>query len=246
MSGTNRVYRSVYLFLQSARDQAKIVEPWDIRTNLSQCLQGAAAEWFTHQLTEDTKKLVYEGPGIENWEAILLAKFKMSTTKALKLLEQQYFDFNSVRENRSIAEFVMTVMRLAREAEFTGDHVRLSQAWSRMHTSMRDVIPRPTLYTSVDDFIRVCEEHEENWQEAALRNSKRQTQLQSQQQQTNRLPGSTGGGRGNNRYDNRPRYQQDRPIYRTDSLQQNSQLYHLPNGSGPLNQKVLPAPLSND
>lgn len=245
MQGTNRVYRSVHLFLQSARDQAKIVEPWDIRTNLSQCLQGAAAEWFTHQLAEDTKQLVYEGPGIENWEAVLLGKFKMSTTKALKLLEQQYFDFNSVRNNRSIAEFVMTVMRLAREAEFTGDHVKLSQAWSRMHTSMRDVIPRPTLYTSVDDFIRTCEEHEENWQEAAQRNSKRQAQLQpQQQQQTNRPPSGPPGARGNNRYDNRPRYQQERPPFRTDSPQQQSQPFRPPNASGQPNpyQKTLPAP----
>jgi hypothetical protein len=32
----------------------------------------------------------------------------MSTTRALRLLEQQYFDFNSVRNGRSITEFVMT------------------------------------------------------------------------------------------------------------------------------------------
>lgn len=56
-----------------------------------------------------------------------MRKYKMSTTKALKLLEEQHFDFNSVRENRSIVEFVMTVIRLAREAEFIEEHVKLAQ-----------------------------------------------------------------------------------------------------------------------
>jgi len=41
-------------------------------------------------------------------------------------LEQQQFDFNSVRENRSIAEFVKTVIRLAREELFKEEHVKLS------------------------------------------------------------------------------------------------------------------------
>ena len=140
----------------------------------------------------------------------------MSTTKALRLLDNEWFNFDSIRNNRSIAEFITTVMRLAREAEFREEHVKLSQAWSRLEPAMRDVIPRPTTRTSVDDFIRVCEEHEETWQEKAARYTGRYNQQSTQQAQT---PQASGIRRSGQRYDNRP-VQQGRPApalpYRAD------------------------------
>ena len=212
----NRTYHSIHLFLQSARDQSRILDPQDVRDGLGQCLQGAAAEWHTHQLSEAVKDRIRGGHGIERWEALLLGKFKMSTTKALRLLDNEWFNFDSIRNNRSIAEFITTVMRLAREAEFREEHVKLSQAWSRLEPAMRDVIPRPTTRTSVDDFIRVYEEHEETWQEKAARYMGRYNQQSTQQAQT---PQASGIRRSGQRYDNRP-VQQGRPApalpYRAD------------------------------
>lgn len=219
----NRTYHSIHLFLQSARDQSRILDPQDVRDGLGQCLQGAAAEWHTHQLSETVKDKIRGGHGIERWETLLLGKFKMSTTKALRLLDQEWFSFDSIRNGRSIAEFVTTVMRLSREAEFREEHVKLSQAWSRLEPSMRDVIPRPTTRTTVDDFIRVCEEHEETWQEKAARYSGRYNNQQTQQQATN--PQAGGNRRNAPRYDNRQQ-QQGRPPalpYRADLPQQQSQ-----------------------
>lgn len=242
----NRTYHSIHLFLQSARDQSRILDPQDVRDGLGQCLQGAAAEWHTHQLSETMKDEIRGGRGIKRWEALLLGKFKMSTTKALRLLDAEWFSFDSIRNNRSIAEFVTTVMRLAREAEFREDHVKLSQAWSRLEPSMRDVIPRPTTRTTVDEFIRICEEHEETWQEKAAR------YLGRYNQNTQQAPPQANGNRRSQRYDNRQTQQGRQPPlpYRTDQQQPQLQRPTYPalpapqasNENARPNQRLLQAP----
>ena len=83
LSGSKRIYRSVYMFIESAKEQADTVSYPTVRQALSQCLQGTAAEWFVHQLPAEDRKWAKKGLRLDNWEALLMDKWKMLQTKAL-------------------------------------------------------------------------------------------------------------------------------------------------------------------
>ena len=161
--GTKVYYRSIHMFLDSARDYAQTESARALRKGLNQCLLGTAMTWFTHQLSRQNREWIRGGKGIKRWHTKLFDKFKTSTTKAL--LDKEGYDQDSVRNGRPIGEYVMTVMRLAKEANAKTRTSRLLVAWWRIAPVLRREIHKPNEYTTLDAFVEECEAHAESWEE---------------------------------------------------------------------------------
>lgn len=126
--GNRTYFRSVYMFLEAAKDRAKVTSPRAVRKGLGGCLQGMASTWFIHHLTQEKRDWIRRGKNLDRWDEVLRAKFKISSTKAMKLLDQESFDLDSVKKGRSVAEYILTVVRLARETETYNERGGLEQA----------------------------------------------------------------------------------------------------------------------
>lgn len=74
-SGKNTHYCNMFVFLDRIKDYAETRSSELVRQNLSSCLQEIALAWYTNELTAKAKTELRTGPSIENWTALLQARF---------------------------------------------------------------------------------------------------------------------------------------------------------------------------
>ena len=176
--GNRLSYRSVHMFLEAAQDYAAMVnDPKVVRLGLSCCLQETAAQWWTHQLTHEVRVYVHGSFGISRWRKKLYEKFNMSTSRAFKRLDEERYNQYLVHNSRSVAEFVTTVCHLAKDAGLGATDSQIVAAINRMAPRFREVLarPGPTRRTTLDEFIKNCEDAAESWENMFLGKSSYQS-----------------------------------------------------------------------
>ena len=171
--GGKTYFRSVSLFLDSARDHATMFSATETRRHLNKCLRGTASIWFIHHLTADDRKWIRRGRGIERWDSLLFNRFKIPTSQAWGKLNAESYSFKDAHDRRPVADFVMNCVRWAREADVDKLPAQLVQCWLRLEPEFRNVIPKPSATTSLSSFIEDLESHYESWVDMAPRASRK-------------------------------------------------------------------------
>ena len=64
-AGKDTYFRNIHLFVERAKDLATTKGEELVRQNLYTCFRGVALAWYTGMLTEDQKRLVKLGKGLE-------------------------------------------------------------------------------------------------------------------------------------------------------------------------------------
>ena len=82
----------------------------------------------------------------QSWENMILAKDKRD--RAIELLDEECYDQDSVRNGRSVAEFVTTVFHLAQDAGL-GATDCLAAAYYRIAPRLREALVHPTRHTTL-------------------------------------------------------------------------------------------------
>ena len=161
--GNKIYYRSVHLFIDAFKYATLDLSSELVRRNLHKCLQGGAATWFIHLLTDDERMELRGGRGVERWEKKLFQKFKTRSTVAYARLEAERYGPEEVRKDRPVADFVMNVVRWAKEADITDPHAQLSMAWNKLDPRFQNNVPKPRRGWTVEDLIEEIEDRKEAW-----------------------------------------------------------------------------------
>ena len=92
-----------------------------IRDNLFKCLRGIALQWYTSELASDTKRFLRYGAGIEEWERLLLKRFKQSLSMAMDMLVNEKYTMEDACECREPREYSARIIRAARDAAMAAE-----------------------------------------------------------------------------------------------------------------------------
>ena len=99
-------YRNVWLFLDFAKTTTLNKDNILIRRHLHRCFRNDAQFWYIVELDfmfRDTLKIDSD---LKNWEQLLSERFKMSKFEVLKLLTEDRYFIEDVRQKRSIISYV--------------------------------------------------------------------------------------------------------------------------------------------
>ena len=216
--GTDTYIRDVYYFIERIKDVVRHRGEIEVKSNLTQCLRGAAIEWYTDTLTPFEKEALRTGP-IKLWYDRLESKWKEPTTVAVKQVLSAQYTLEDASVGKDIGTYIHHVMRHANPANITDRHTQLSLIYSSIHPILRGLIPAPTRDTTTDSFIQACEAQQEIWQETAKFHLPTQRQPQSQARKPAYQPSK--GQYGLQRYNPRPFRSQDtyNLPYRTNTYQ---------------------------
>ncbi len=102
-------FRNVHLFLKRVKDVTKIKNAAQIRENLFTCLRGLTLQWYTSELSENTKDLLRYDNGVEYWEKELIKRFKKPASVTMTSLVKEKYTMKDARKRREPREYAETI-----------------------------------------------------------------------------------------------------------------------------------------
>jgi hypothetical protein len=207
--GSDTYIRNVYHFIERIKDAVQLRGEEEVKANITQCLRGAAMEWYTDTLTALEKEGLRLG-SITLWYDRLEKKWKEPTTLAVKNVLSARYTLEDAVAGKDIAAHIHYVRRHAKPANIGEELSQLSIIYGSIDPILRGLIPAPTPETTPDGFIRACEAQQEIWYETAKYHLRNQRQPLSQS--SKQAPKSSGyryNSSGNRYNTTQPSYRQD-------------------------------------
>ena len=158
-----------------------------MRLNLHRCLRGDAQSWYIAELDVIQRAGLHGGQGLELWEQMLTARFKMNEAEAMTLLANDKFTIEDVRQQRSVSSYVRSVVRHAKDAGFTTITQQLNWAWNSLAPDLQPDVAQPKRETTKLDFIQELEGLQTAWRRYYAVEAPQKKRWDSQNQQ-NLLP----------------------------------------------------------
>ena len=109
--------------------------------------------------------MLNNNPGVKSWVNTLSHHFKVSTSVALGLLNDESYSFNDAQARRTPAQYVGAIMRHGIGCNIVDIANQLSFAYRRLAPELRVFISPLTELTKAANFIRAFEEKQEVWHE---------------------------------------------------------------------------------
>ncbi|KAF1992648.1 hypothetical protein K402DRAFT_416287, partial [Aulographum hederae CBS 113979] len=165
-------FRDVYAFIDSFITYATIKSPELVRANLYTCLRGSAQTWHMSALTQDRRDWLREGPGLSHWKEALIEKFRPHMASAQRELEKTTFGLEQLHSGVTSSDFVLKVVRLARDSGVKNTNAQLSMVWNKLWPKFRRDVQRPAYNMRCDEFIDAIESARTVWEDIYPKKSK--------------------------------------------------------------------------
>ena len=181
---TNKIYyRSVWLFIDATKSIAISKNNRLVRTNLHRCFQDDVQTWYIDEINELQRSDLKKNHELKNWEKCLIKRFKMSESKIMKLLAENKYIIENVRKQRTITSYVQSVIRHAKNADFTTINNQLNWVWNHLAPSFQRDVSKSNFKTIVLKFIEQLKNLKHAWKRyyAMKTFSKKRWNAQSQQ-----------------------------------------------------------------
>ena len=108
---------------------------------MHRCLRGIVQEWYEAELEFKNRDALKQDHQLDNWEKVIIDRFKIDQSEALKLFVKNVYTVENVRSKRSVSSYVQQVIRHAKNAEFILFNNQLNWAWMNLAAFLqRDVI----------------------------------------------------------------------------------------------------------
>lgn len=151
ISGKDVFYRDVHMFAQQIR---RVAATKEVIGHLHLCLRGSAMIWFTSQSNFTQTKLLHDP---EEFCRVLIAKYKISTSKAFDKLQAEHYTVQDARKGRPADDYVQSIIRHGRSCDVV-DFAALTYAWKGLDDDLRRDVKRPTKHTTSDEFVEALDE----------------------------------------------------------------------------------------
>ena len=161
-AGKDTYFRDVNDFIDRVRDMADVKGAELVRQNLYTCFRGIALSWYTTILTEDQKRLVKLGNGVDEWVRALHKRFKESAGTAMSTINRERYTMEDARRRREPSEYAHTISKAAKSTAMN----TYSQLWfiyNGLDTEFQRDVTKPTEHTDMDAFLQEMEESKEIW-----------------------------------------------------------------------------------
>ena len=156
-------FRDVHLFLEHARDVGSIKNKKLFRTNLWKCLKGPALEWWLTELSKNDKRLAKLGNKLDEWERMLIERFKAPTNVAIEALLKERYTLRDASNHREPREYTQRILRAAKDAKFTNVRNQLDVIYNDLDTKLRQDLRRPKDSTKLQDFLAELDNFKHDW-----------------------------------------------------------------------------------
>ena len=223
-------FRDVHLFIEHARDVAGIKGDELVRTNLWTCLKGPALEWWLSELGETEKRLAKLGNKLDEWERILVDRFRAPSNVAIESLLRERYTLRDASNRREPREYAQKILRTSKDAGLTNVRNQLDMIYNGLDADLRRDIRRPRDNTSLNDFLEDLDDYKHDWWTYAHRHGQRFAPQQTSQNRQNR-PGDSGRNNGQYQPQNRPPQQQLQQQPRSGQSFPNGYQYQQPRQS---------------
>lgn len=168
-TGKDTYFRDVHVFVERIKDMVVIKGDKMMRDNLYTCLRGAALEWYTAILTDEQKRLVKLGDGVDEWVHALTKKWKESPTAAVAIVSKERYTMDDARRKREPFEYVQIIVRAAKSAEMS-TYTQIYFIYNGMEPEFRRDLTKPTMDTTMDAFVQQMDDTKEIWWDIASKN----------------------------------------------------------------------------
>ena len=162
--GRDTYYRNVHVFISRIKDLVAAKGRKTIQSQLSTCLRGAALAWYTTELSDFHRNALRSmEDGIDQFCDLLLQRFKGTQTRAIEHLTQEKYTYEDARNNRDIAGYVQTIIRHAKDVDFTSEYNQLNFVWTNLDPRLRFNLPQPMKTSTILEYITILQERQESW-----------------------------------------------------------------------------------
>ena len=165
-SGKDTYFRDVHMFVDRVKDMATVKDPKLLRENLWTCLRGRALHWWQSVISEDQKRLVKLGEGVDEWVRILQNRFKETAAEAMKTLTTTRYTYEDARRHHDPVDYALTITRAAKSTQ-SSLYSQLYLIYNGLETEFRRDLTVPSEATTMDSLIREIEVKKEIWWDLA-------------------------------------------------------------------------------
>ena len=180
---TNKIYyRSVWLFMNAIKTIVISKKNRLVRTHLHRCLQDDAQTWYIDEIDDLQRFDLKRNQKLQNWEKSLIRRFKMSESKIMNLLVENKYTIEDVRNKRTVISYVQSVIRHAKNADFTTISNQLTWAWNHLAFDFQRDIKKSIFKITVLKFMNQLKKLQHAWRRyyAMKTSSRKRWNFQSQ------------------------------------------------------------------
>lgn len=170
-TGKDTYFRDVNVFIERVKDMAEVKGAELVRQNLYTCFKGTALAWYTTVPTEDQKRLVKLGTGVDEWARVLHKRFKESASSAMATITRERYTMEDARRKREPMEYAHVITRAAKAAEIT-THAQIFLLYNGLELEFRRDLAKLTDSTTIEAFLQDMEDNKEIWWDLGARNSR--------------------------------------------------------------------------
>lgn len=171
-TGKDTFFRDVHLFLEHARDVAGVKGDDLVRTNLWTCLKGTALSWWLGELSENDKRLAKLGTKLDEWERMLITRFKQPTNVAIDQALRERYTLRDASNHREPREYAQKILRSAKDANLTTVGNHLDIIYNGLDSELRRDIRRPKADTTLEEFLGTLDDAKYDWWTYASRGNR--------------------------------------------------------------------------
>ncbi|SLM38067.1 hypothetical protein LPUS_08164 [Lasallia pustulata] len=157
--GKDTYYRDVHLFAAQVANIARTKGSTLVAANLHTCLHGTALQWYA---ALDSLQQIGLTVSFDAWISSLTEHFKITEFQAMQSLLAKSYTIDDVKAGRNPMEYIQSLVRDGKSAGLPTQQ-QLLLAWGQLDPALMRDIPRPTLRTTVTEFINLLNEKRDVW-----------------------------------------------------------------------------------
>jgi len=145
-------YRAVYAFTNRVHVFGQIRNKATICRNLDTCFRGEALSWWTNELDHTTRLGLQQDDDIEPYCQKLEARFKPTSSEALRKLQMTWYTLLDARNKKPITAYVSEIVTAAKASnQGNTEFSQVLLAWTNLDLELRETIDEPQEGTTIGD-----------------------------------------------------------------------------------------------
>ena len=170
----NIYFWNVHLFLNKVKNMTLIHDDQFVRKNLFICLRDIALQWFTFEISAETKELFRYDQELRYWIEQLFKRFKKSSDVSIIIIFKERYIMKNARRQRKSKKYASVILRAAKSAEFESIFNQIAIIYNELDVKFQRNLIKFKNITFLNAFLRKINDFKHIWWFFATRNKSNQ------------------------------------------------------------------------